>query len=156
MEDPRGWIFIRFVSERAVVKSKMLYSSTSNPLKMALGMASFQWSLSGVEKDQMTLKEFVDDNMATLSEGAKVVLKPILDEISAHLTQEERERQSEQRQRWDYENDYLSKDEIIKKEEDRQEVHTGGSSSLSFPVDSELPSQLGKFISGENNFIELV
>ena len=154
MNDPHGWIFMRFVSERAQVRKKMLYSSTSNPLKMALGANAFQWSFTGVDKDNMSIEAFIDENSTTFTEGAKDALKVLLDARTSSATAEELQREAEFHRQQEYE--LLTREEQARKDEARQQVHTGGSSSLSYPVHPDLAGQLAKFKSGEVSFIELV
>ena len=154
MTDPNGWIFMRYVNERSQVRKKMLYSSTSNPLKEALGLSSFQWSFTGVDKDNMSIDNFVSANATLLTPGAREALKPILDARDSEVTAEERYHQEQFRRQQEYE--ILTREEQLKHEEAHLEVHSGGTQSLSYPVDDQLADQLARFVAGEFTFVELV
>ena len=156
LEDPSSWIFIRFVSERAQVKKKMMYSSASSSLKMSLGSTSFPWSIFIVDKESLDLNAFVEENLYKLTPGAKELLSSIVQSIQSSRPHEPATGDDVHVPASVYASESLTRAEQQALEESRQEKHTGGPSSLAFPVDPALPESLQKFKDGSVNFLELV
>ncbi|KAK2951580.1 putative twinfilin [Blattamonas nauphoetae] len=154
LDDNNSWILMRYISERAQIKPKMLYSSSTENIKRELGNVSFRWALNGVEPDQMTLEQFVNDNFDTLTDNVKELLKPEIDKVRSEIAQTEQERMQDARERMEARL-VLTEEEKLKREEARLEVHVGGSSSVSFPSTPACQTHFTSFLNGSINFLEI-
>eukprot|EP00770_Monocercomonoides_exilis_P001766 MONOS_1755.1-p1 / transcript=MONOS_1755.1 / gene=MONOS_1755 / organism=Monocercomonoides_exilis_PA203 / gene_product=cofilin/ADF / transcript_product=cofilin/ADF / location=Mono_scaffold00032:155894-159235(+) / protein_length=403 / sequence_SO=supercontig / SO=protein_coding / is_pseudo=false len=155
MNDPNSWILIRFIHERSLVRKRMLYSSSSENVKRSLGMACFKFNFFGVEKDSMTLTRFVEDNLSLLTDSIKNELASIVSTITSDIIEDEKERERIRKLQNEVHEEIYSTEERAKRAEARMEVHTGGSSTLDYPVDDSVDAALMKMKEGKLNFIEL-
>jgi len=127
-----AWYLLSFIPDEAIVKKKMLYSSTRNNLVSALGDSNFVDLIHGTQKAEFS------------TQGFKHYLESKNSEVP--LSEAEKARKEEREQ---------EVNTIVEITQISQASSGVGQSNVVFPLDDTVPEAFRCFSSGEYNYVRL-
>jgi hypothetical protein len=94
----------------------MLFSSSTENVRNTLGVTNFHYALNGVEKDQMSLAVFVEQNFGLLTPTVKGLLGPVVASYNKLVAADEKEREQLWRDKVDHAESLTREEQLIREE----------------------------------------